>query len=53
MYRLQHQYKMEVMHGLGVDRHLFGLYCVAKGTNMDPLPDIFTDKVRRMYKDIL
>lgn len=36
---------MEAMRGLGVDRHLFGLYCVAKGTNIDPLPDIFTDKV--------
>ena len=28
-----------------MDRHLFGLYCVARGTNMDPLPDLFTDKV--------
>lgn len=36
---------MEAMRGLGVDRHLFGLYCVARGTNMDPLPDIFNDKV--------
>ena len=42
---LQCRYKMEAMRGLGVDRHLFGLYCVAKGTNTDPLPDLFTDKV--------
>ena len=44
---LQCRYKMEAMRGLGVDRHLFGLYCVAKGTNTDPLPDLFTDKVNR------
>jgi len=24
------------MRGQGVDRHLFGLYCIAKGTNVDP-----------------
>ncbi len=33
------------MRGLGVDRHLFGLYVVAKGMKMDPLPKIFQDKV--------
>jgi carnitine O-palmitoyltransferase 1 len=41
---LQSRYKLEAMRGLGVDRHLFGLYCVAKGTNVDPLPDLFSDK---------
>lgn len=41
---MQCRYKMEAMRGLGVDRHMFGLYCAAKGTNTDPLPDIFTDK---------
>ncbi len=33
------------MRGLGIDRHLFGLYIVAKGMKMDPLPKIFQDKV--------
>ena len=35
---------MEAMRGLGVDRHLFGLYIVAKGMNLDPMPKLFTDK---------
>jgi len=48
---LQNKYKMEAMRGQGVDRHLFGLYCVAKGTNMDPLPDLFTDKVCTAWSD--
>lgn len=33
------------MRGLGIDRHLFGLYIVAKGMKMDPLPKFFQDKV--------
>ena len=37
---------MEAMRGLGVDRHLFGLYIMAKGLKMDPMPKMFTDKVR-------
>lgn len=43
--RYQCQYKFEAMRGLGVDRHLFGLYLVAKGMNLDPLPRMFQDKV--------
>ena len=30
---------------MGVDRHLFGLYIVAKGMNFDPMPKMFADKV--------
>ena len=41
----QCNYKMEAMRGLGVDRHLFGLYIVAKGMNLDPMPKMFSDKV--------
>ena len=41
----QFDYKMEAMRGMGVDRHLFGLYVIAKGLKMDPLPKMFTDKV--------
>ena len=44
--RYQCDYKMEAMRGMGVDRHLFGLYIVAKGLKMDPMPKMFTDKVR-------
>lgn len=40
----QCKYKFESMRGMGVDRHLFGLYVVAKGLKIDPLPKIFTDK---------
>ena len=36
---------MEAMRGMGVDRHLFGLYIVAKGMNLDPMPKMFSDKV--------
>ncbi len=43
--RYQQRYKMEAMRGMGVDRHLFGLYVVAKGMKMDPMPKMFTDKV--------
>ncbi len=43
--RVQCSYKMEAMRGLGVDRHLFGLYIVAKGMKLDPMPKLFTDKV--------
>ena len=45
MSRYQERYKREAMRGMGVDRHLFGLYVVAKGMKMDPLPRIFRDKV--------
>ena len=38
---------MEAMRGMGVDRHLFGLYVMAKGLKMDPMPKMFTDKVQR------
>ena len=44
--RYQEQYKFEAMRGKGVDRHLFGLYIVAKWLKMDPMPEIFTDKVK-------
>ncbi len=44
--RYQQKYKMEAMRGLGVDRHLFGLYVAAKGMKMDPMPDMFEDKVK-------
>ena len=44
--RYQCDYKMEAMRGMGVDRHLFGLYIMAKGLKMDPMPKMFTDKVR-------
>ncbi len=40
---------MEAMRGLGVDRHLFGLYVVAKGLKLDPMPKLFTDKVRLSF----
>ena len=46
IFRYQCKYKFEAMRGLGVDRHLFGLYIVAKGMNMDPLPRMFQDKVQ-------
>ena len=46
--RYQYKYKMEAMRGLGVDRHLFGLYIVAKGMNLDPMPKMFTDKVYKI-----
>ena len=45
LFRYQCKYKFEAMRGLGVDRHMFGLYVVAKGMNMDPLPRMFQDKV--------
>ena len=45
LFRYQCKYKFEAMRGLGVDRHMFGLYVVAKGMNMDPLPKMFQDKV--------
>lgn len=40
----QCQYKLEAMRGLGVDRHLLGLYILAKGMGLNPMPKIFTDK---------
>ena len=33
------------MRGLGIDRHLFGLFIVAKWLKMDPMPQMFQDKV--------
>ena len=45
MSRYQEQYKLEAMRGMGIDRHLFGLYVIAKGMKMDPLPRLFRDKV--------
>ena len=33
------------MRGMGIDRHLFGLYVVAKWLNIDPLPQLFQDEV--------
>ncbi len=45
LHRYQCDYKMEAMRGMGVDRHLFGLYVMAKGLKMDPMPKMFTDKV--------
>ena len=45
----QYKYKLEAMRGLGVDRHLFGLYIVAKGLKLDPMPKLFTDKVSSTY----
>ena len=35
------------MRGMGVDRHLFGLYIVAKWLKMDPMPEIFEDEVNQ------
>ena len=48
--RYQCNYKMEAMRGLGVDRHLFGLYIVAKGMNLDPMPKMFSDKVSTRFE---
>ncbi|XP_003384970.2 PREDICTED: carnitine O-palmitoyltransferase 1, liver isoform-like isoform X2 [Amphimedon queenslandica] len=42
--KYQEQYKFEAMRGMGVDRHLFGLYIVAKWLKMDPMPEIFEDE---------
>ena len=36
---------MKAMRGLGVDRHLLGLYILAKGLDMKPMPKLFEDKV--------
>ena len=33
------------MRGLGIDRHLFGLFIIAKWLKMDPMPQMFQDKV--------
>ena len=30
-----------------MDRHLFGLYIVAKGLKLDPMPKMFQDKVQK------
>ncbi|XP_065912520.1 carnitine O-palmitoyltransferase 1, muscle isoform-like [Dysidea avara] len=40
----QEQYKFEAMRGLGIDRHLFGLYLIAKGLNIKPFPKLFEHK---------
>ncbi|XP_065910251.1 carnitine O-palmitoyltransferase 1, liver isoform-like [Dysidea avara] len=42
--RYQEQYKLEAMRGLGIDRHLFGLYLIAKGINIKPFPKLFEHK---------
>jgi len=41
----QRQYKVEAMRGLGIDRHLFGLYLIANGLNIKPFPKLFKHKV--------
>jgi len=41
----QEQYKLEAMRGLGIDRHFFGLYLVAKGLNVKPFPKLFEHMV--------
>ncbi|XP_065912529.1 carnitine O-palmitoyltransferase 1, liver isoform-like [Dysidea avara] len=40
----QEQFKVEAMRGLGIDRHLFGLYLIAKGLNVKPFPKLFEHK---------
>ena len=41
----QEKRKFEAMRGMGIDRHVFGLYIISQWLKMDPLPDLFTDKV--------
>lgn len=41
----QEGYKFQAMRGMGIDRHLFGLYVIAKWLKIDPMPRIFEDKV--------
>ena len=41
LFSVQSKYKLEAMRGMGVDRHLFGLYVVAKGLKLDPMPSLF------------
>ena len=45
LYRYQEQYKLEAMRGLGIDRHFFGLYLIAKGLNVKPFPKLFEHMV--------
>ena len=45
LYRYQEQYKLEAMRGLGIDRHFFGLYLIAKGLNIKPFPKLFEHMV--------
>lgn len=33
------------MRGLGIDRHFFGLYLIAKGLNIKPFPKLFEHMV--------
>lgn len=46
--KYQERYKFEAMRGMGIDRHLFGLYVIAKWLNVDPLPRLFQDKAFQM-----
>ena len=41
----QEQYKLEAMRGLGIDRHFFGLYLIARGLNVKPFPKLFEHMV--------
>ena len=41
----QEKRKFEAMRCMGIDRHVFGLYIISQWLKMDPLPDLFTDKV--------
>lgn len=46
--RYQEKYKFEAMRGMGIDRHLFGLYIIAKWLKLDPLPKLFCDEVSQL-----
>lgn len=48
VYRYQEKYKFEAMRGMGIDRHLFGLYIIAKWLKLDPLPKLFLDEVSHL-----
>ena len=49
----QEWYKFQAMRGMGIDRHLFGLYVIAKWLKLDPMPRIFEDKVCGMESQML
>ena len=42
----QETYKFKAMRGFACDRHLFGLYLMAKYTKMNPLPTFLQGNVR-------
>ena len=42
----QEQYKLEAMRGLGIDRHFFGLYLIAKELDIKPFPKLFEHMVK-------